>query len=213
MRRQLIAAVAATFALTLGGFAADAATCTSAWGKNKSKARTFEMSTLNTAVESYCGAGRSNAQSLDGVFSGSGSWVLADVERSRASAKANRRFRATNSGDGFIDLSMNAARDLESGTWSIDQFPVATQVMVVLRSGRGFAAFMLEPFMLTGDWVTSHQLRVAALFYRSCQPGTPGCGAGNGTPTPAPVPLPAAGALMLGGLGGLFALRRRRKKA
>jgi hypothetical protein len=36
-------------------------------------------------------------------------------------------------------------------------------------------------------------------------------GAGAGNPNPSPVPLPAAGWLMIAGLGGLAALRRRRK--
>lgn len=89
-----------------------------------------------------------------------------------------------------------------SGTWTIDTLAGLTQIAIVLKAGSSFAAFLIDltvPNPLTGTWTSSRDLSHASIYYR-------------GTPV-REVPIPAALPLLLTGLGGLFAMGARRRKA
>lgn len=70
---------------------------------------------------------------------------------------------------------------------------------MVLKAGNTFGAFLLNAAeYMVGTWFTDRDLSHASVYY-------------GGTPQPAPILLPATGFLLLGGLGGLAMLRRRKK--
>jgi hypothetical protein len=96
--------------------------------------------------------------------------------------------------------------DLLSGTWSIS-VPVGfvlTNVHLLFQTGVAqlnpdWAVFSIPDGILSGSWtVERHALSHANVY---------------GTLTPAAIPVPAAGLMLLGALGGLAALRRRRRAA
>lgn len=93
---------------------------------------------------------------------------------------------------------------VSGNTWSFAGSLFYEAVAIILKQGNTFSAYLFDGGLAsTGTW------------------STPGFGQGagglshmsiytSGNPT-SPIPLPAAGWLMLAGLGGLVAVRRRRK--
>lgn len=83
-------------------------------------------------------------------------------------------------------------------------------VIIAFKSGQGqldpdWAAFRLPVGVTSGRWAISGDQALSHVnIYAQV---------GRVPPPPPPVPLPAAGWLMIAGLGGLAALRRRRKAA
>lgn len=104
---------------------------------------------------------------------------------------------------GILTVS-DITADLFEGTWSVSNWAGVAQAVIVIKGGNGFAAYLLDITAgIAGEWSTQ-ALEV---------------GKNNNQPavshislyiSPAPVPVPAAGFLLLGALGGLAALRRRR---
>lgn len=96
-----------------------------------------------------------------------------------------------------------------SGTWAI-ALPVdkiLTNVFLAFKSGQGqldpdWALFSLPDGVLEGNWAIAAGEQ--ALSHVNLY------GTVASAPPPAPVPLPAGGLLLLGALGGMAALRRRR---
>ena len=112
-------------------------------------------------------------------------------------------------GDGAVAFVSAPQVGASSGDWSLQSYNGYSPLMIVLKAGRGFGAFLLTEMVsgLSGKWSITKdnndddkELSHASVYY-------------NGEPTPSAVPLPAAGFLMLGGLAGLAALRRTRKSA
>ena len=87
--------------------------------------------------------------------------------------------------------------DFVDGTFSNADFSGLTNPLLVFKSGPTFGAFSLATTgPVSGSWTYSGQ---GSLSHVSLYAST------------APVPLPAAGLMLAGALGGLGALRRRRK--
>lgn len=104
-----------------------------------------------------------------------------------------------------------------SGTITIDWSVFSdtySSIAVGLKSGgptndNRWAVFGLDPAVTSFEWAidVKNQGLSHIVLYGVVDNGPPG---GGGTPV---VPLPASGLLLIGGLGGITALRRRRKTA
>lgn len=94
-----------------------------------------------------------------------------------------------------------------SGTYGIE-WNGLTDVFTVTGLANGGGAVNTIDIAIAD---TSDTIFDSALFFNSLQSTTTTGGGGIGDPDPGVVPLPASGLLILGGLAGLGALRRRKK--
>lgn len=99
-------------------------------------------------------------------------------------------------GNGPVQFLTTPSKNGKTGTWSVDTFAGLTNVVLTLKAGNGFAAFLLNTASLSGLWSSSKGLSHATLYY-------------NGDPSPVPLP-PSLGLLILGLLGLGYIGRRRR---
>lgn len=115
-------------------------------------------------------------------------------------------------GDGSIEANGTGFSG-SSGTWSIGSYPSMSPLMIVLKSGHQFGAFLLDDMVaaLSGTWNISRE----RCTVRGCT--TVGKNLSHASvyysPVPSAAPVPAAGLMLLAGLGGLVALRRKRAAA
>lgn len=167
------------------------------------------------------GANESNSD-LDGIFDFAGWKEIVKVDAPASSGTANGV---------TLTLTDNGST---SGTWSVDDWGGFTTVMAILKGGPSFSAYLLDTTAgIGGKWTTEGLLtgggpqRTVGIIgnnprkQRDTSPGLShmtlysygGATAGavsDEITGPAPVPLPAAGWLLLAGLGGLAAPRRRK---
>jgi hypothetical protein len=185
-------AICAAAVLALAGGAASAATCTGSFGNGKGNGQTtiFTVSQLvpaGSTVDALCVDNSNDSVGAVSGFFGIDNWLLGDKSGDE------------NSGNEVVSFGTEFAEGSSSGTWDILNPDRYSSIMLVLKAGNTFGAFLLDSAaILSGDWSTSRGLSHASVYY-------------GGEPTPAPVPLPASALLLLGGVGGLAALRRRRK--
>lgn len=170
-------------ALMLGASAGNAATVTCS---------TPQGTALTLTAASACVGlgGNDDVLAIEGLAAGLGSgatdWMLADKNDDISSGDQSITF-----GDEFVNGGT-------TGDWSISEFPIMTDLILVLKAGNGFVAFLLDPSDIFGTWSSdSRDLSHASLYYAE--------------DLVADVPVPAAGLLMVTALGGGFAMRRRKK--
>lgn len=114
-------------------------------------------------------------------------------------------------GDGIASFLSGPAVNATSGSWSLASFGGYGPLMIVLKSGHQWGAFLLEETMasLSGTWSIDRERCTVrgcttvgkALSHASVYHGV----------QPSAVPLPATGFALIGGLLGLAALRRKRR--
>ncbi len=102
----------------------------------------------------------------------------------------------------------------KSGVWSVSTFNNWTKAALVVKGGaEAWVAYLLDVTKLSGTWTTNDILNSGGkqpdISHLSLYVG----GEQVNPPPPAPVPLPAAGLLLVGAVGGLAALRRRKARA
>ncbi|WP_428514299.1 VPLPA-CTERM sorting domain-containing protein [Roseovarius sp.] len=112
---------------------------------------------------------------------------------------------STNEGDGKLSLTIgDGAGNLN--VWSILNPHGYSMLGLSIKHGNGYAFYALDAdALLSGTWFTYEKVTAGNAFshvnawYK-------------GDPSPSsPIPLPAAGWLLIGGLGGLGAIRRFKK--
>lgn len=116
-------------------------------------------------------------------------------------------------GDGVAQFGDAPVKNTTSGTWSLASFTGTGSLMIVLKAGSQYGAFLLSQASesLSGTWGITREF--CSLKNVCSTIGKPLSHASVYYNTPAAVPVPAAGLMLLGGLGGLAALRRKRKAA
>ncbi|WP_306141880.1 VPLPA-CTERM sorting domain-containing protein [Roseibium sp. MMSF_3412] len=178
----LFALAVATFGLsTLSAQAAPMNCVTSAGGSGATL-------TLANSTQAFCTTGN-DTNTITSTYSlfGMTGWVLSEKNDSA-------------DGDGTIEFTDAPVNGTKSGDWTIDTLAGLTNVVITLKAGNGFGAFLLDLSVgnpLTGTWMSTKDLSHASIYY-------------NGNPTA--VPLPAGVLLLVTGLAGLgFAARRRMK--
>lgn len=196
MRLKLLAA-AALLAANFGVTASEASTITCNFvNGNLSNTTTYTLEVTGAAACGLSGNDDASALgSIPGVFAAPPPWTLVHKTDSPNLTDA-------------LSLSGLNPTTATSGNWTISAFPELTQIAVVLKAGNNFAAFLLTPFIDSGRWLSDRGISHASIYTRSCVAGDPGCGVNL-----EPIPLPAAGWMLLAGVGGLAAIRRRRKAA
>jgi len=176
--------------------------------------QTFTLTTETTAATCYAVAalgdnnisgnpGGANPDPLFGMFDtdfGAGSMVLIDKNDDGIS--------------GVDTDAITAANSTLGGDWSfsVDTAPAGTEYfgyVLAFKTGGGFksistwAAFLLPDDITSGSWSTTGTNGLSHVnLYARLRDLPP--------PPPSPVPLPAAGFLLVGALGALGAMRRRK---
>jgi hypothetical protein len=190
MNMLALAARTAPIILMSGGSEAATVSCaTGGGGKGKSGAEFA----LTGALEAACFGGN-DTNSIDAGFTlfGETGWTLVGKTDGGSWGDGPRFVAAPENGE-------------KRGGWRIDagDAPLG-DLALTLKAGPGFAAFLLDPAQLSGEWRSGKDLSHASL-YRRTRPDAP--------PAPAPIPLPAAGVLLASAVAATALVGRLRRRA
>lgn len=177
--------------LALAGGVAQAATCEATYtnkGNGKAQTVSYLLEQSGGSITAQCYSNNdTNTIDADFTIGGISGWELADK---------------TDDAKPYVDGGFS---QFGPGKWSIVNPMGYESVLVTLKQGRSFAAFLLDSSArLEGIWNTFGPgksvggLSHASVYFSG---------------QPAPVPLPAGAALLPAGLAALAFLRRRRKAA
>ena len=141
----------------------------------------------STAAECFSG---NDTNTIDASFSmfGLTGWILSDKNDDMTS------------GDQTIVFTNAPVNGVQSGDWEINTLAGLSSIVITLKAGNGFGAFLLDLAgldPLSGMWSSGKDLSHASIYY-------------NGTPSP--VPLPAGIWLFLTGVGSLGLIARRKRR-
>lgn len=207
---QIVKAMAvAGFALAAGSVALQAKTVTPTqpaqckFGTQASGADVWNSTACVNQIggndsDKTVGNGVTNVNTINGGLFGLTNWTL------------NSRLEDTGAYSTAGILSGTGA-GAKSGAWSVSSWKGIGAAMLVVKGGNGFASYLLDLTAgLSGGWsmaaVLNNGGKIPDMSHISLYT-TPGA-----TP-PAPVPVPAAGLLLVGALGGLAAVRGKKRKA
>ncbi|HEU0223494.1 MAG TPA: hypothetical protein VFR34_14960 [Paracoccaceae bacterium] len=141
---------------------------------------------LAKAVDKACQVGNpSNKITSSTSLFGLTGWIL------------SQKNEDPSAGTGVIKFSKAPVNNTLFGLWGIADYAGFTNVLIALKAGNGFAAFLLDTNYHYGIWAITKKLSNATIYYQGA---------------PKPIPLPAAGLLMVGGIGALALLAARRRK-
>lgn len=204
MKKTMKIVLATLTAITLSGGTASAATC---------NLTDFTIGSKNASACEGPLQGNDSNRNLDGLFKRDGWTEIVKVDDSSGTET-----------DGGVTVSfvLGDGDDERSGSWSVTGWGSGQNaVMAVLKGGPNFSAYLLDVGKgVSGRWTTqslvngggkSAGLSHLTLYSVEADISTTVAGSPDPSPvsSPSPVPLPAAGWLLLAGLGGLAALRRR----
>lgn len=143
---------------------------------------------VDLALDAACFEGNDTNQIDAGfILFGDPGWTLADKNDDGTS------------GDGALSFLTGPINRATSGAFKIGNPSLYEDVVLTLKAGNSFAAFLLDGLssdFLSGLWTSSKDLSHASVYYR-------------GEPGVAPIPLPAGAVLLGSALLGLAAWRRR----
>lgn len=146
--------------------------------------------------DSYGGGGITNVNDPDGDSSDGMEGIFGISTWSEIA-----RIDAPGTSDGILSMTYTNGK---SGGWSVSSWAGIAQAMLVVKGSNGFIAYLMDLSSTSGTWNT-----VGLLNNGGRQPDISHLTLYT-TSGPAPIPLPAAGFLLLGALGGLAALRRKK---
>ena len=147
---------------------------------------------LSDAVDKMCYFGN-DTPTVTSTFSmfGDTGWILSDKNDGP-------------DGDGAIEYVTAPINGTKSGNWLLDTLAGASKVVLTLKAGNGWGAFLLDLTTvnpLSGLWETNKDLSHSSVYYQA-----------GDTPPPSPIPLPAGFPLLLTALAALGLAGRRRKQ-
>lgn len=199
MQYLKLAVAAGGISLALTGFAS---ALTLASGSTTCSVSDFTIDGANSSACEGAYDGNDSNQNLDGVFGTNGWMEIVKVDDPASDGTQN-------------GVTLNVGNNGgTSGTWSVSDWNGYSLVMAVIKGGPTFSAYLLgDPSGTSGTWDTNGILNgnggrgpgLSHLTLYYAQNGD------NPPHPPAPIPLPAAGWLLLAGIGGMAALKRRRK--
>lgn len=201
------AAALAACALTAGSMAAESKTVTPVqpaqckFGTQLSGADVWNSTACVNQIggndsDKTVGNGVTNVNTVNGGLFGFTNWTL------------NSRYEDTGTYS-TVGLLTGTGAAKKSGTWSVSSWKGIGAAMLVVKGGNGFASYLLDLTAgLSGGWsmaaVLNNGGKIPDMSHISLYT-VPGA--------PAAVPVPAAGLLLVGALGGLAAVRSRKRKA
>ena len=138
---------------------------------------------LDAATDAQCFEGN-DTNSINSTFElfGQTGWILSDKNDD-------------SNGDGTIEFAASPTNGIKSGSWEIDTLAGLTDIVITLKAGNGFGAFLLDLTVsnpLAGTWSSSKGLSHASIYYR---------GESTEVPEPGIIALLALGFLGIGIVG------------